>query len=406
MNDTPTPIDTLIRKGVCVVNPASTHVDASVDPGRIGADVTLYGGCRISGETTSIGPGCVLGEEGPVILDSCQLAEDVSLKAGFFCRTTALSGVRIGAGAHVRPGTLLEEQVECGHTVGLKQTILLPYVITGSLVNLCDCLMAGGTDRRNHSEVGSSYVHFNYTPHQDKATASLLGDVPRGVMLDQTPIFLGGQGGLVGPVRIEYGTVIAAGTIRRNDVLEPNRLIAEGSQARESSYNPGIYGNISRVLINNFTYLGNLHAMQRWYESVRALFVEGSAHRQACHTGAQQRLREAIDERMKRLAQLADNLGRSLELAEAKYGTELPNMPFDMHRKFGDQWPELAEKLAAREQANDGLENRQTLLDEIEVLAQDHTYLEAIRALSPAAKQAGTRWLQAIVDCTVTLWKE
>ncbi|NTV96894.1 MAG: TOBE domain-containing protein, partial [Thiobacillus sp.] len=59
----------------------------------------------------------------------------------------------------------------------------MPFVTPGSLVNVCDCLMAGGTDRRNHSEVGSSYVHFNYTPHQDKATASLLGDVPHGVML-------------------------------------------------------------------------------------------------------------------------------------------------------------------------------------------------------------------------------
>ena len=66
--------------------------------------------------------------------------------------------------------------------------------------------MAGGTSRKNHSEIGSSYIHFNFTPHQDKATPSLVGDVPRGVMLDRAPIFLGGQGGLVGPVRIAYGT--------------------------------------------------------------------------------------------------------------------------------------------------------------------------------------------------------
>jgi len=30
----------------------------------------------------------------------------------------------------------------------------------------------------------------------------LFGDVPRGVMLNQPPIFLGGQGGAVGPIRV------------------------------------------------------------------------------------------------------------------------------------------------------------------------------------------------------------
>jgi bifunctional UDP-N-acetylglucosamine pyrophosphorylase/glucosamine-1-phosphate N-acetyltransferase len=88
--------------------------------------------------------------------------------------------------------------------------------------------MAGGTSRKNHSEVGSSYIHFNYTPNQDKATASLIGDVPKGVMLNQNPIFLGGQGGLVGPCRIAYGTVIAAGSVYRKDQLTPDRLVFDG----------------------------------------------------------------------------------------------------------------------------------------------------------------------------------
>jgi UDP-N-acetylglucosamine/UDP-N-acetylgalactosamine diphosphorylase len=52
----------------------------------------------------------------------------------------------------------------------LKQTILFPFVTLGSLINFCDIFMSGGSDRKNHSEVGSSYIHFNYTPNQDKAT--------------------------------------------------------------------------------------------------------------------------------------------------------------------------------------------------------------------------------------------
>ncbi len=53
----------------------------------------------------------------------------------------------MGLGAEVREGCLLEEETSGAHAVGLKQTILFPFVTLGSLVNFCDCLMAGGTGR-------------------------------------------------------------------------------------------------------------------------------------------------------------------------------------------------------------------------------------------------------------------
>ena len=133
-----------------------------------------------------------------------------------------------GLARTVREGCILEEHASIAHTVGLKQTILFPFVTLGSLINFCDCLMAGGTGPKDHSEVGSSYIHFNFTPNQDKATPSLIGDVPRGVMLNQRPIFLGGQGGMVGPLRLNYGITVAAGTILRKDELRPDRLIIGG----------------------------------------------------------------------------------------------------------------------------------------------------------------------------------
>ena len=43
-----------------------------------------------------------------------------------------------------------------------------------------------------------------YTQPRQSHTASLIGDVPGGVMLNRRPIFLGGQGGLVGPVPAEF----------------------------------------------------------------------------------------------------------------------------------------------------------------------------------------------------------
>ena len=173
--------------------------------------------------------GARLGERAPVTLDNCFVGPDTQLKGGFFQGAVFVGQNVLGSGAHVRGGTILEEQANVAHTVGLKQTLLFPFVTLGSLINFCDLLMAGGTSRKDHSEVGSSFIHFNYTPDQDKATASLLGDVPRGVMLDQPPIFLGGQGGIVGPLALAFGTVTAAGTICRRDEERPGRLIFGGA---------------------------------------------------------------------------------------------------------------------------------------------------------------------------------
>ena len=112
---------------------------------------------------------------------------------GYISSSVFLDQANVGSGAQVREGCLLEEEANGSHTVGMKQAILFPFVTLGSLINFCDAFLAGGTSRKDHSEVGSSYIHFNYTPNQDKATASLLGDVPRGVMLREPRSFSGGR---------------------------------------------------------------------------------------------------------------------------------------------------------------------------------------------------------------------
>jgi UDP-N-acetylglucosamine/UDP-N-acetylgalactosamine diphosphorylase len=41
----------------------------------------------------------------------------------------------MGLGAQVREACILEEQASAAHCVGLKQTILFPFVTLGSLIN-------------------------------------------------------------------------------------------------------------------------------------------------------------------------------------------------------------------------------------------------------------------------------
>jgi hypothetical protein len=402
----PAKVQKLLDRGVQIPCPHSVEVDETVKPERIAPGVLVHTGCRIFGEDTSIGPGCELGREAPAAIENCQLGHQVELKGGFFSGATFLDAVVIGSAAHVRPATLLEEEAGAAHAVGLKQTIFLSFVTAGSLINFCDALMAGGTNRKNHSEIGSSYIHFNFTPHHDKATPSLIGDVPRGVFLGQAPIFLGGQGGLVGPSRIAYGTVIPAGTICRQDVLEEGMLYVPPSSAAESrKFVPGMYRGINRIVENNLLYIGNLWALRAWYRHVRVRTMFSDVFTSACHAGALKRLEEGLTERIKRLKELAGKMLPSLERARAETGEDLPPAVQAQQRALSDRWPEMEAQLQQGPSLAAGAAKREAFLVEWEKIETSSSHIKAIGSLSPFARELGAGWLQEIVDSASVIWE-
>jgi hypothetical protein len=400
-------VQKLLTRGVRIPSPFSVEIDESVHAEQIAPGVILHTGCKISGSRTSIGPGSELGRETPATVEDCQLGHNVELNGGYFSGATFLDGVHIGSGAHVRPGTLLEEESGCAHTVGLKQTIFLPFVTAGSLINFCDALMAGGTSRTDHSEIGSSYIHFNFTPHQDKATPSLVGDVPRGVFLDQPPIFLGGQGGLAGPVRIAYGTVIPAGTICRQDILEECRLFAPADATLEGRpFQAGAYKGIQRIVKNNLIYIGNLSALKAWYQYIRTRTMAADEFSRACHAGALRQLDEGIKERVKRLRDLAGKMPSSLQHALADAGKELPSGIKAQQQALIDRWPEIEFRLQAGCATGIGAAHRDAFLKEWERTPMESGHIQAIRSLNPQGRKAGTAWLQEIVNSAAALWTD
>lgn len=373
-------IETLLDKGVDIPNPLSLDIGLEVDVDRISADrVTIHPGCRIRGERTVISAGATLGSEGPVTIENCRLGPNVSLKGGYAANAVFLEGANLGLGHQVREGTLLEEEANGAHCVGLKQTILFPFVTLGSLINFCDCLMSGGTSRSNHSEVGSSYVHFNFTPRGDKATALLFGDVARGVMLREPPIFLGGQGGAVGPVRVGYGSVIAAGSILRRDVADGQLAIVESPPGKQVPFNQSIYREVYPVVAKNVVYIANLRALHEWYQRVRAPFFAVQEFGELIYEGAIEVLAAAMSERSKRLQAMA-----------AKVSPD--NADYSRLREYiADLCPVLV---------NDPLVT--PLPDELLIVlaqaAATHTpYTAAIRHLSTKHVATTTAWLEEII---------
>lgn len=280
----------LAARGVEIVDARQTYVDAAVRPERIHAGAVIHPGSRLCGARSFLAPGAELGREGPMTAIDCVLGQGARLDGGYANGAVLLRGASAGSCGHLREGTLLEEEASTAHTVGLKHTILLSFVTVGSLVNFCDALMAGGTSRQDHSEIGSGYIHFNYTPwgsRGDKATPSLVGDVPRGVLLRQRRVFLGGSGGMVGPRQVGFGALAGAGQVLRKDVPE-DRLVVQPARALDQPLDAGTLDASEPRAARNTRYIGELHALRAWYSEVRL--------RRAPETGPFAHVRTVIQE--------------------------------------------------------------------------------------------------------------
>lgn len=210
----------------------------------------------------------------------------------------------------------------------------------------------------------------------------------------------------MGPARIAYGTIVAAGTICRQDILVENQLFvpppltASGPQAFVQAQ----YRSIQRIVKNNLIYIGNLHALKAWYSFARKRYMSGDVYSQACWTGAITQIESGIRERIKRMRELTEKLPRSLELARAD--TSFPADFLLQQETLIKQWPEMEQQLGRGPLEKVGEAERDLFLTEWDGIDRGICYLDAVARLSAKRRAAGTAWLQAIVDSAAALWNE
>ena len=263
-------LDTLEGKGVRIIDRRQTYLDEAINESRICRGAALYPGTRLLGPRTFVGPGARVGTEGPAVLDNTIIAENSEVASGYLNEAVMLRNARVGSNAHIRVGTLMEEEASTAHAVGLKHTVLMSFVTMGSLINFCDGLISGGKSRKEHTEVGSGFIHFNYTPwgkSGDKATPSLIGDAVHGVFLRQQRIFLGGLSGIVGPQKVGFGAFTIAGQVVRKEIPS-NRVVGDVPRKVDGEFHPSTEAP-GRILKLNLEYIGQLTALQAWYREVR-----------------------------------------------------------------------------------------------------------------------------------------
>jgi len=203
----------LMQDGVTLIDPEHTYIDAGV---VIGHDTEIWPGCVLRG-TTVIGQGCVL--ESNVQISDSTIGDQVHLKSGSVLGEAVLHcAVSVGPMAHLRPGTVLHDQVKIGNFVETKKAVLGEGSKASHLTYLGDAEIGRDVN------VGCGTITCNYDGVNKHKT--VIGD----------NVFVGSDVQLVAPVTVGRGALIAAGTTVTQDVPADSLAISRTPQVNKEGW--------------------------------------------------------------------------------------------------------------------------------------------------------------------------
>jgi bifunctional UDP-N-acetylglucosamine pyrophosphorylase/glucosamine-1-phosphate N-acetyltransferase len=200
-------LESLMLEGVTVEDPATTYVEPGV---RIGRDTTLkpmttLAGDTVLGDDCTVGPMATLQDVhagnnvriGPSYLESCEIADDVS----------------IGAYVRIRPGTQLARGVHLGTHAEVKNSRI------GARSRISHFSAVLDSDVGEEVNIGAGTVTVNYDGVAKHRT--VIGD----------RAFIGSDSLLVAPRHIGSDAFVAAGSVITDDVPD-GALAVERSEQR------------------------------------------------------------------------------------------------------------------------------------------------------------------------------
>jgi len=199
-------LDAHMRAGVTVRDPASTHIEASVEIGR---DTVILPGTFLRGET-KIGSDCVIGPSAD-LLDTA--VGDGALVEHSVGRGAAVGpGANVGPYAYLRPGTVLGEVSKVGAYCELKNTRV------GARSKVPHLSYVGDAEIGEGANLGAGTITANYDGKDKHRTT--IGD----------GVFTGINTNLIAPVTIGENAYLGAGSVVNKDI--PPGKMAVGMPAR------------------------------------------------------------------------------------------------------------------------------------------------------------------------------
>ncbi|MDE0106886.1 MAG: hypothetical protein OXN96_03710 [Bryobacterales bacterium] len=378
-------VESLQRRGVDVWGPERVYVSADVDLDAIEATAVIRQ-ATLSGKDLSIAAGAVIGTSGHAEVSDCQIGPNAELGAGLYQGATLLNGVKVRGFAEIRPETLLEEEVDLAHSVALKNTTFTACCVAGSLINFCDLFLTGGTSRKDHTEIGSGAIHYNFDPRGDK-WGSLLGSI-RGVLLRSDPVFIGGTCGLVGPLEVGLGAVTAANCTIRKDV-PANTLVSTDDRAISiPNFDRTAYGSLRRQFRVTAKLVATLRALEAWYKLVR--LPHAPLRERHLYEFAMKRVGVQAQERVDRLAKIVAKLEAGAPSSSNWIRSE--------HRQLVRSWPDLRNTLQQPVKAQPP--PTRFLQAYGEARASGEGYVASLKIADTYAAEAEA-WLEGMVDAVM-----
>jgi bifunctional UDP-N-acetylglucosamine pyrophosphorylase / glucosamine-1-phosphate N-acetyltransferase len=202
--------DALMAAGVTIIDPATTWIEPDV---IVGSDTIIHPNVYLEGKTT-IGSGCEI-HSGVRVVNSVVGDRVVVNNYCVILESRVLDGAQVGPFAHVRPDSVIGQDVRIGNFVELKKTVLGRGSKANHLTYLGDATIGEKVN------VGAGTITCNYDGIAKHAT------------IIEDGAFIGSDSQLIAPVRVGHGAYVAAGSTITDDVPPGALAIARSRQVNK-----------------------------------------------------------------------------------------------------------------------------------------------------------------------------
>jgi hypothetical protein len=212
-----------------------------------------------------------------------------------------------------------------------------------------------------------------------------MGDAS-GCALKARRIFVGGNSGVLAPVHLAFGVVVAAGCIVRKDVAE-NQLSSGDAPGQSEYYDFDRYFGLARKFYTTAKLVGNLHALRAWYQKVRLPHSEsGDKPLYIAADGEFDRhIRHRVMELTRVIAKLEKSLSKPCKNSQDRLFCE-------QHRILHENNDRINSFLVREEYA----EAPVSLVAEYETLGNRRSRTDSVRSLTQEASLVAADWLRKV----------
>lgn len=198
--------------GVTIIDPENTYISPDA---LIGQDTILHPGTVLIGEV-EIGSDCEIGPHTEI--KNCKIGERTVIRHSVAHDSNIGNDVAIGPFAHIRPASMISDEVKIGNFVELKK------VTFGKGSKASHLSYIGDAEVGSDVNIGCGSITVNYDGKN-----KFLTKIEDGA-------FIGCNSNLVAPVAVGKGAYVAAGSTITNEVPSNALSIARARQVNKENY--------------------------------------------------------------------------------------------------------------------------------------------------------------------------